>query len=166
MKARLLVAAFAGAALFAGVAAAQQASPPAAPPPYGPPITLAQAKKVMAAAEAEAKKSPSPVAIYIVEPSGEMVMMERMDNTQYGSVTLAQKKAEASAMFKRPSQALEDRVQAKVYLLTLGAPTVVGGGLPIEVGGKIIGAIGVSGSPGSAQDEAVAKAGVEALGKK
>lgn len=166
MKVRLLVVALAGAVLFAGVVQAQQASAPSAPPPYGPPITLAQAKKVMAAAEAEAKKSPFPVAIYIVEPTGEMVMMERMDNTQYGSVTLAQKKAEASAMFKRPSQVFQDHVQANVYLLTLGAPTVVGGGLPIEVGGKIIGAIGVSGSPGSAQDEAVAKAGVEALGKK
>lgn len=167
MKIRWWIAAFAGAALFAGPALAQQASAPPTPPPaYGPPITLEQAKKVMAAAEAEAKKAPFPVAIYIVEPSGEMVMMERMDNTQYGSVALAQKKAETAAMFKRPSQALEDRVQAKVYLLTLGAPTVVGGGLPIMEHGKIIGGIGVSGSPGSAQDEAVAKAGIEALGKK
>ena len=163
MKARLWIAAVAGAALFASPALAQPAS---APPEYGPPITLAQAKKVMAAAEAEAKKAPFPVAIYIVEPSGEMVMMERMDNTQYGSVALAQKKAETAAMFKRPSQVFQDHVQANVYLLQLGAPTVVGGGVPIMEHGKVIGAIGVSGSPGSAQDEAVAKAGVEALGKK
>ena len=166
MKVRLLIAALTGAAFFAGVVQAQQTPAPSAPPPYGPPITLAQAKKVMAAAEAQARKSPYPMAIYIVEPSGAMVMMERLDNTQYGSVVLAQKKAETAAMFKRPSQALQDRAQANVYLLTLGAPTLVGGGLPIEVGGKIIGAIGVSGSPTSVQYEVVAKAGVEALGKK
>lgn len=166
MKIRWWISAFAGAALLAGPALAQQASAPPAPPPaYGPPITLEQAKKVMAAAEAEAKKAPFPVAIYIVEPSGEMVMMERMDNTQYGSVALAQKKAESAARFKRPTQALQDRVQSAVFLLQLGA-NVVGGGVPIMEHGKIIGAIGVSGSPGSAQDEAVAKAGVEALGRK
>lgn len=166
MKIRWWISAFAGAALLAGPALAQQASAPPAPPPaYGPPITLEQAKKVMAAAEAEAKKAPFPVAIYIVEPSGEMVMMERMDNTQYGSVALAQKKAESAARFKRPTQALQDRVQSAVFLLQLGA-NVVGGGVPIMEHGKIIGGIGVSGSPGSAQDEAVAKAGVEALGKK
>lgn len=164
MKIRWLIATLAGAAFFAVSAMAQQPSPPpSAPPAYGPPITLAQAKKVMAAAEAEARKSPFPVAIYIIEPSGGLVMMERMDNTQYGSVALAQKKAETAAMFKRPSQALQDRVQGNVSLLTLGAPTLVGGGLPIMEHGKIIGAIGVSGSPGAPQDEQVAKAGVEAL---
>ena len=150
MKVRWWIAALAGVVLFAVPALAQPAS---APPAYGPPITLAQAKKVMAAAETEARKSPSPVAIYIVEPSGGLVMMERMDNTQYGSVALAQKKAETAAMFKRPSQVFQDHVQANVYLLQLGAPTVIG-------------AIGVSGSPTSSQDEVVAKAGIEALGKK
>src|SRR5487761_225993 len=165
MKARLLVAALAGAALFAGVAQAQQASPPSAPPAYGPPITLAQAKRVMAAAEAEAKKSPFAVAIYIVEPSGKLVMMERMDNTQYGSVALAQKKAEPAASFKRPSQVFQDHVQANVYILQLGG-TAVGGGVPIMSGGKVIGAIGVSGSPTSTQDEKVAQAGIDALEKK
>lgn len=165
MKIRLLVATLTGLAFFASVAQAQQASAPSAPPPYGPPITLTQAKKVMAAAEAEAKKSAFPVAIYIVEPSGALVMMERMDNTQYGSVALAQKKAETAARFKRPTQALEDRVQGSVYVLALGG-TPIGGGLPIEVDGKIIGAIGISGSPGSTQDEKVAQAGIEALEKK
>lgn len=163
MKIRLVIATLAGAAFFAASAMAQQPSPPSAPPAYGPPITLAQAKKIMAAAEAEARKSPFPVAIYIVEPSGGLVMMERMDNTQYGSVALAQKKAETSAMFKRPSQVFQDHVQEKIYLLQLGAPTVVGGGLPIMEHGKVIGAIGVSGSPGSPQDEQIAKAGIEAL---
>ncbi|MGH7015161.1 MAG: GlcG/HbpS family heme-binding protein [Stellaceae bacterium] len=162
MKIRLLIAALAGAALVGGAAQAQQ---PSAPPPYGPPITLAQAKKVMTAAEVEARKAPFPVAIYIVEPSGKLVMMERMDNTQYGSVALAQKKAETAASFKRPSQALQDRVQANVYLLQLGG-TAVGGGVPIVSGGKVIGAIGVSGSPTSTQDEKVAQAGIDALEKK
>jgi|SRR5215469_12100552 len=166
MKIRWWISAFAGAALLAVPAMAQQASaPPAAPPAYGPPITLAQAKKVMAAAEAEAKKAPFPVAIYIVEPTGELVMMERMDNTQYGSVALAQKKAETAARFKRPSQVFQDHVQGSVYILQLGL-TAVGGGVPIMEHGKVIGAIGVSGSPTSTQDEQVAKAGVEALEKK
>jgi len=166
MKIRWWISAFAGAALLAVPALAQQASaPPAAPPEYGPPITLAQAKKVIAAVEAEARKAPFPVAIYVVEPSGEMVMMERMDNTQYGSVALAQKKAETAARFKRPSQVFQDHVQSNVYLLQLGG-TAVGGGLPIMEHGKVIGAIGVSGSPSSQQDEAVAKAGIEAFEKK
>jgi|SRR6185437_11451933 len=167
MKVRLWISGFATAALFAVPALAQQASapPPPSPPAYGLPITLAQAKRVMAGAEAEARKSPSPVAIYIVEPSGELVMMERMDSTQYGSVALAQKKAETAARFKRSTQALQDRVQANIYVLALGG-TAVGGGLPIMSGGKVIGAIGVSGSPGSAQDEKVAQAGIDELEKK
>jgi uncharacterized protein GlcG (DUF336 family) len=163
MRVRVVIAALVGAVLFSGTALAQKA--PSAPPPYGPPITLAQAKRVMAAAEAQARKSVFPVAIYIVEPSGELAMMERMDNTQYGSVALAQKKAETAARFKRPSQALEDRVQEHVFVLALGG-TPVGGGVPIMVGGKIIGAIGVSGSPSSGPDEVIAKAGAEALHRK
>ena len=77
-----------GAAIPAG---AQQSPPPAPPPttPYGLPIGLDAAKKAMAAAEAEAKKNNWPMAIVILDSTGHSVMMERLDNTQYGSIGVA-----------------------------------------------------------------------------
>src|SRR4051812_8848176 len=79
-----------GAALIAGPALAQTASAPPVPaappaPPYGAPITLAQAKTAIAAAEAEARKQGWLMVIVVVEPNGALVMSEKMDGAQYGS---------------------------------------------------------------------------------
>lgn len=135
------------------------------PAPYGAPITLEAAKKVMAAAEAEAKANGWSVVIYIVDSGGQVTMLQRMDNTQYGSLVVAEGKARTALNFRRPSKAFQDLIAgggpAHGYL-TFDHITAVQGGLPIIIDGKIIGAIGVSGVT-SAQDEEIAGAGIKAI---
>jgi glc operon protein GlcG len=150
----------------AATAAAQQAAAPSAPPvvPYGTPITLEVAKKVMTAAEADAVKNGWPMAIVILDSTGHTVMVHKLDNTQYGSLGVAEDKARSAVNFRRPTKVFEDLVaQGGIGLRTLAlrGATPVEGGIPIVADGKIIGAIGVSG--GSApQDGQVAKAGADA----
>jgi uncharacterized protein GlcG (DUF336 family) len=135
------------------------------PPQYGAPIELAAAKKVMAAAEAEARKQKWPVAIAIVDNAGMLVMFQRLENTQLGSVQIALEKAKTSALFRRPTKAFEDRVAeggVNLKLLKLPGGLPMEGGLPIISGGKVIGGIGVSGVA-SSQDAMVGQAGLDAL---
>jgi glc operon protein GlcG len=145
---------------------AAPAAPVAAPPPlpYGAPISFEVAKKVMAAAEAEAMKNNWLDVIAIVDNGGNLVMLHRMENAQTGSVRIAEGKARTAVEFRRPTKVWEDAVAgggAGVRVLSFGV-TASEGGLPIVVDGKIIGAIGVSGAPLGAQDGVVAKAAVEA----
>jgi glc operon protein GlcG len=134
-------------------------------PAYGTAVTLEQAKKIMMAAEAEAKKNNWPVAIAIVDPAGMLVLFHRLDNTQTGSVNIALEKGRTSAMFKRPSKAFEDAIAGgRNAVLGLTGAMPIEGGVPIVLDGKIIGAVGVSGVT-SAQDAQVAKAGADAAGK-
>ncbi len=135
-----------------------------APPPYGAAIDLATAKKVMAAAEQEAAKNNWPVAIAIVDQAGFLVLFQRLDNTQLGSVEVAIQKAHTAVMYRRPTKVFEDRLAqggADLKLLKLpGLP--LEGGIPILHQGKVIGGIGVSGVL-SNQDAQVAAAGLSAL---
>ena len=168
MRRLSLVAVAACAALMFGTAVqAQQpaspAPPPGPPPAYGPPISLAQAKQVAAAAEAEALKLGLHDTIAIVEPSGDLVYFERMEGGAYAHIQLAQHKAQSAARFRLPTMAFQERVQANSFLLGLDGMITVGGGVPIVSGGKIIGAIGVAGAPLSPPDVQVAKAGADAL---
>ncbi len=157
-------------ALTAGAAQAQQ--PAQLPvtqtmPPYGPPITLDQAKRAMAAAELEAAKNSWQVAITILDSGGNMVMFHRLDNAQLSAVTVSEGKARTALEFKRPSKALDDAIAAGgggMRLLALKDITPLEGGLPVIVDGKIVGAIGVSGAL-SSQDAQVAKAGADVLAK-
>jgi glc operon protein GlcG len=152
-------------------AAAQQA-PPAAPapvamPPYGAPITLDQAKRVMAAAELEAAKNSWQVAITILDSGGNMVMFHKLDNAQLSATTTSEGKARTSLEFKLPSKALDDAIAAGgagMRLLALKDITPLQGGILIQLNGAIVGAIGVSGAL-SAQDEQVAAAGAAALAR-
>jgi uncharacterized protein GlcG (DUF336 family) len=149
--------------LVAGPALAQQ--PPPAPPAYGEQINLEQAKKAVAAAVAEAKNINTFMAIAVVSPSGDLVYFEKMDNTQFASINISIHKARAAATFRRPTLSFEERVAAGgagITLLTLDGIIASPGGNPIIVGGKLIGAIGVSGGTG-AQDHQVSLAGVAAL---
>lgn len=134
--------------------------------PYGETIKLADAKKAAQAALDEATKRGWPMCISIVGPTGDLVYFEKMDDCQYASVTIAQNKARAAARFRRPTLVFE-RLIGKgnffAYLPTLGDGfTGSRGGNPIVVGGKIIGAIGVSGGTGS-QDDTISMAGAGAL---
>ncbi len=132
-------------------------------PPYGAGINLETAKKVGAAAVAEARKNNWNVAIAIVDNHGLLVYYEMLDDTQTASATIALEKARTSATYRRPTKELEDGIAGgRVAILGLPGATPIEGGLPIVVGGKMIGAVGVSGVT-SQQDGVVAKAGVEAL---
>ncbi len=155
-----LAAAVLGIALTAGQSASAQA-----PIPYGEAISLENARKVIAAAEVEAKKNNWPVAIAVVDNAGFLVAFQRLDNTQLGSVKVAIKKAETSAKFRRPTKAFEDTLAmggANLKILSLPGALPIEGGLPIVHEGKIIGAIGVSGVK-STEDGQIAAAGLEAL---
>jgi glc operon protein GlcG len=134
-------------------------------PQYGADINLEQAKKAIAAGQAEARKNNWPVAIAVVDNHGFLVAFEKMDNTQTASVQVAIDKALSSAMYRRPTKAFQDGVAgggAGLRVLNLRGASTVEGGLPIVVGGKIIGGIGVSGVTAD-QDGAVAKVGADAL---
>ena len=161
-----------GAALLAGAAMPTGAQQPAPSPPpvtpYGAPIGLDAAKKVMAVAEAEAVKNNWPMAIVIVDSTGHVVMLHKLDNTQYGSIRVAEDKANTALDFRRPSKVFEDLVaQGGLGMRTLGlrGATPLEGGVPIIVDGKVIGAVGVSGGT-APQDGQVAKAGAEAASAK
>ena len=136
-----------------------------APPSYGMPISLEQARKVMAAAEAEAQKNNWPVVIAILDSGGNIVMLHRLDNTQFGSIEVARSKAYSAVAFRRPTKVFQDLVGKggdNLRLLKLEGASVLEGGVPIVVEGKIIGAIGVSGVTGQ-QDAQVATAGANAV---
>lgn len=135
------------------------------PPPYGVPITLEMAKKVMAAAEAEAEKNKWPVVITILDSGGNIVMLHRYEDAQLASLPLAEGKARTALMFKRPSKALEDAIAAGGAGLRFAALpniTPLSGGNLIVVDGKIVGAIGVSGVT-SAQHAQIVQAGLDAV---
>jgi uncharacterized protein GlcG (DUF336 family) len=136
------------------------------PPNYGPAIALDAAKKVMAAAEAEAERMKWPMVIAIVDSTGHLVMLHRMEQAQYGSVKIAQLKAETALDFRRPSKVFEDAIAsggAGVRIVTMPNVLALEGGLPIIADGKVIGAIGISGMR-SDEDAQVARAGIAALG--
>jgi glc operon protein GlcG len=162
-KGRMMKKLLAAGLIFASFMVGAQTTPPA-PPAYGPAISLEQAKKAMAAAEAEATKNSWAVSISIVDSGGHLVMMQRLPNTQIASVEIAHGKATSANNFRRPTKALEDAVAgggAGLRLLALKNVTPLEGGELILQDGKIIGAIGVSGVL-SSQDAQVARAGVAA----
>lgn len=126
-------------------------------------LTLEAAKKIAAAAEAEAVKNKWNVVIVVVDEGGQIVYLQRMDGTQYGSVNVAIAKARTSTAFKRPTKVFEDAIAGgRTALLGVDDALPLEGGIPLTFGGQIVGAIGVSGVT-SQQDGVVAKAGAESL---
>jgi glc operon protein GlcG len=132
-------------------------------PAYGPAVTLDQAKKLAAAAAAEANKNNWRVAVAIVDTHGFLKYYEMMDDTQTGSAAVSVEKARTAAMFRRPTKMLEDSITGgRTAALGLKGALPIEGGLPIVVSGKVIGAIGVSGLT-SPQDGQVAQAALDAF---
>jgi glc operon protein GlcG len=175
MRIHLLAALVMAAGLVVGAPAqAQQPSQPApaaqpapAPPPdYGMAIDNEQAKAAAAAALAEARKNNWRMTIAVVGPDGELVYFEKMDGSQNASPALATAKARTSALFRRPTKAFSDQFAAGntgfMSFPTEARPIASEGGIPIVVGGKLIGAIGASGGTGQ-QDGVVATAGANAV---
>src|SRR4051812_15582108 len=126
-------------------------------------ITLEAAKKMAAAGEVEAKKNGWNVAIAVVDASGGLILFHKLDETQPGSIAVAQGKARTAALFKRPTKAMEEAVASgKLGFLSMDGVIPVQGGLPVIMDEKVIGAVGVSGVS-SAQDEQVAFAALSAF---
>lgn len=153
--------------VLAGAPALAQTAVPAAAPAANPTyasrvITLAEAKAVVAAAEAESRKNGWSMVITVVESNGAVVLSEKMDGAQYGSIEVALKKAQTAANFRRPTSYFQEAVKSgTLNAIFTGAMALEGGEL-LLVDGKIVGAIGVSG--GSApQDGVVARAAAATL---
>jgi uncharacterized protein GlcG (DUF336 family) len=128
-------------------------------------VTLEAAKKIAAAAEAEALKNNWTMCIAIVDDGGTPVYVERMDEAQIGSFQVSIDKARSAVLFKRPTKIFEDAVMGgRAVVMKLRDAIPVEGGVPLIADGKTIGAIGVSGGT-SPQDGVVAQAGVAAFEK-
>ena len=135
------------------------------PNPYGAPISLEDAKKAAAPAIAEARQNNWLMAVAIVDPAGHLVYFEKMDGTQTGSVAVAIAKSRSAALFKRSTKTFQDTLASGgegLRVLKLENAVPVEGGVPLVLGGKIVGAIGLSGGT-SQQDGQCAQAGVDAL---
>jgi glc operon protein GlcG len=167
------VIAIVGAAMLEAGAVAQQ--PPASNPldtvpekmpfdvPYGTPISLEHANAVIAAAVAEARRHDWKLNVAVVDSGGNLVAFQRMDGAQLASIEISEHKARAAATFRRETKVFETAVQNNAtYVLTLDGIIASRGGIPLIVGGKLVGAIGCSGGTGS-QDEVACKAGSAAL---
>jgi len=130
-----------------------------------PCLTLADAKAIAAAAEAEARKNGWNVVISILDDGGHLLFLQRMDGVQLGSVEVSQAKGRTALLFKRPTKAIEDAVAGgRVSMMTLPGATPIEGGVPIVWQGEVVGAVGVSGVQ-SHEDAQIARAGAEAVGK-
>lgn len=128
-------------------------------------LTLEVAKRVAAAAEAEAKKNNWTVVICVVDDGANLVYLQKLDGTQVGSVDIAQMKARTAIKMKRPSKVLEDAVAGgRNAVLKLPDVLPVEGGIPLVIDGQYVGAIGVSGVT-SQQDGQIAAAGVAEFAK-
>ncbi|MGB8338242.1 MAG: heme-binding protein [Burkholderiales bacterium] len=149
---------FAASLLFLGETGAAQLTDKKA-------LNLDVAKQIAAAAEVEARANKWNVVIAIIDDGGNLIYLQKMDETQNGSIETAIRKGQSAINFKRPTKAFEDAVAGgRNVVMTLPGALPVEGGLPIVVDGRPIGAIGVSGVT-SQQDGQIGKAGVDALPK-
>lgn len=128
-------------------------------------LTLEGAKKVIAAAAAEAKSKNAPGgAIAVVDEGGNLVAVERLDNTFAAGANISIGKARTAVLFQKPTKFFEDVInKGRTAMTTLNDFTPLQGGIPIMVDGQIIGAVGVSGAASAQQDEELAIAGANAL---
>ncbi|WP_151634226.1 GlcG/HbpS family heme-binding protein [Noviherbaspirillum aerium] len=130
-----------------------------------PILTLDDAKKIAAAAEAEAKANNWAVTISIVDDGGHLLWLQRLDNAAPVSASIAPAKAKTAAIGRRETKVYEDMINNGRYSF-ITAPVIEGmleGGVPIVVEGQCIGAVGVSGVK-SSEDVQIARAGIAALG--
>lgn len=124
-------------------------------------LTLAVAKRIAEAAEAEAKRRGATVVIAVVDDGGYLLVLYRLDDTQVASVEVGIAKARTAAIFRRSSRVFEEQIKnGRLASLVLPGATPLQGGVPISYEGKVIGAIGVSGNSPQ-EDEEVAIAGAE-----
>ena len=126
-------------------------------------LSLAAARKIVAAAEADAQRRGVGVVIAVVDTSGTLIELTRMDTAQVASVNVGIGKARTAAIYRRPSRDFEEQIKSgRIAALALADATPLQGGVPVLVDGKVVGAVGVSGDTPQV-DEAIAIAGAAAL---
>jgi glc operon protein GlcG len=129
-------------------------------------LTIDGAKKLAAAAAAEAHKNNEGGVIAIVDDGGNLMYLERLDGTFPAGAKISIGKARTAALFKKPTAAFEEIIRnGRTPMVALEDFTPLQGGVPIEIDGAVVGAIGVSGAASQQRDEAVAKAGAAAATK-
>jgi glc operon protein GlcG len=117
-------------------------------------LTLEGARRVAAAAEADARRRGLPVVVAVVDDSGELLLVERLDGTQVGSIRVGIGKARTAAHFRRPTRFFEEQVRnGRIVTLALEDFTPLQGGVPILAGGQFVGAVGVSGDSPQVDEE-------------
>jgi glc operon protein GlcG len=126
-------------------------------------LSLAAARKIVAAAEADANRRGVGVVIAVVDSSGTLIELSRMDAAQIASVNVGIGKARTAAIYRRPSRDFEEQIKSgRIAALALADATPLQGGVPVLVDGRIVGAVGVSGDTPQV-DEAIAIAGAAAV---
>ena len=128
-------------------------------------MTLEMAEKAVKAAQAKAKDLGTPITVTVVDEAGRLVLCARGDGTGFLTPETSRGKAMASVAFRRPTKAFEENLAKGsefIYQLTLDGMIGSQGGIPLIVGGKLIGAIGCSGGTGP-QDLQTCTAGAGAL---
>jgi uncharacterized protein GlcG (DUF336 family) len=130
-------------------------------------ITLADARRVIAAAEKKAGEIGQPMNIAVVDSGGNLVAHVRMDKAWIGSVDISINKAWTSRAFDIPTKALAEHSQSGgqffgIHASNHGRVMIFAGGIPLKRGDQVVGAIGVSGGSGE-QDHAAAEAGAAAF---
>lgn len=136
-----------------------------APTPYGTPISFADARAVADAALAEARRRGWPVVIAVVDSAGHLAVLYRLDQSNLGSLEVAQGKALTAVRFRRPTLVFEQGIAdggPGLRFLNIPGMVPLEGGLPLIRDGRIVGAVGVSGMS-SPQDAEIAAIGVAAL---
>jgi glc operon protein GlcG len=127
-------------------------------------LSLDDAKRVVAAAVMEAKKGPGTAAIAVVDEGGNLMLVERLDNTFAAGASISIGKARTAALFKKPTSYFENLInKGRTAMTTVEDFTPLQGGIPIIVDGQLVGAIGVSGAASAQADEEVAIAGANAI---
>lgn len=126
-------------------------------------LTVSDARSILTAARAEAEQRRWSVSIAVVDDGGFLLALERMDGAFPASAEIATRKAWTAAMVRLPTKALEEMVKERPALVAFTGQLRVQGGLPIQVEGECVGAVGVSGVA-SHEDEQVARVGIAALG--
>lgn len=141
------------------------ASPAAAQIASRPTLTLEGARRVIAAAVADARARQAPGGVVaVVDDGGNLMALERLDNTFAAGANISIGKARTAALFKRPTRAFEEIIRnGRTPMIALEDFTPLQGGVPIVIDGQIVGAVGVSGAASAQQDEEIAIAAAGAL---
>jgi glc operon protein GlcG len=126
-------------------------------------LTLAAARSIVAAAEAEAARHGVGVVTVVVDDAGTVITLSRMDTAQVASVNVGIGKARTAAIYRRPSRVFEEQIRdGRIAALALADATPLQGGVPVLIDGVVVGAVGVSGDTPQV-DEDIAIAGVRAI---